>query len=132
MQLTFGDAEGLGQRKRTRKEIFLAQMEQVVPWNALLKLIAPHYPKMGRHGWQPYALPRLGEERGAGTDIVRVIEPVDGATTLVAAGGVNPPGGRGNPSQTARNGAKVIISRSIRRLGAEIQASERFDQTFPR
>lgn len=31
MQLTFGDAEGLGQRKRTRKEIFLAEMEQVVP-----------------------------------------------------------------------------------------------------
>ena len=42
MQLTFGDAEGLGQRKRTRKEIFLAEMEQVVPWNALLKLIEPH------------------------------------------------------------------------------------------
>lgn len=31
MQLAFGDAEGLGQRKRTRKEIFLAEMEQVVP-----------------------------------------------------------------------------------------------------
>ena len=56
MQLTFGDAEGLGQRKRTRKEIFLAQMEQVVPWNALLKLIEPHYPKMGRPGRQPYAV----------------------------------------------------------------------------
>ena len=130
MQLTFGDAGGQGQRKRTRKQIFLAEMEQVVPWNALLKLIAPHYPKMGRHGWQPYALPRLGEERGAGAGVVRVVEPVDGATTLVAAGGVNPPGGRGNPPKTARNGAKVITSRSIRRLGAEIQASERFDQTL--
>ena len=31
MQLTFGDAEGMGKRKRTRKEIFLAEMEQVVP-----------------------------------------------------------------------------------------------------
>ena len=31
MQLTFGDAEGLGQRKRTRREIFLAEMDQVVP-----------------------------------------------------------------------------------------------------
>ena len=56
MQLTFGDAEGLGQRKRTRKEIFLAEMEQVVPWNALLKLIEPHYPKMGQRGRQPYPL----------------------------------------------------------------------------
>ncbi|KUF34994.1 transposase, partial [Xanthomonas phaseoli pv. manihotis] len=26
MQLTFGDAEGLGKRKQTRREIFLAEM----------------------------------------------------------------------------------------------------------
>jgi IS5 family transposase len=56
MQLTFGDAEGLGKRKRTRREIFLAEMEQVVPWTALLALIEPHYPKTGRPGRQPYAL----------------------------------------------------------------------------
>ena len=56
MQLTFGDAEGLGQRKRTRREIFLAEMDQVVPWKALLKLIAPHYPTMGRPVRQPYPL----------------------------------------------------------------------------
>ncbi len=31
MQLTFGDAEGLGRRKQTHREIFLAEMEQVVP-----------------------------------------------------------------------------------------------------
>jgi transposase, IS5 family len=56
MQLTFGDAEGMGKRKRTRREIFLAEMEQVVPWTALLTLIEPHYPKTGRPGRQPYAL----------------------------------------------------------------------------
>ena len=56
MQLTLGDAEGLGQRKRTRREIFLAEMDQVVPWSALLKLIAPHYPTMGRPGRQPYPM----------------------------------------------------------------------------
>ena len=56
MQLTFGDAETLGQRKRTRREIFLAEMEQVVPWQALLALIEPHYPKLGRPGRQPYPL----------------------------------------------------------------------------
>jgi len=55
-QLTFGDAEYAGKRKQTRREVFLAEMEQVVPWNALLKLIAPHYPKSGRPGRQPYAL----------------------------------------------------------------------------
>lgn len=56
MQLTFGDAEGLGKRKRTRREIFLADMDQVVPWKALLALIEPHYPKVGRPGRQPYPL----------------------------------------------------------------------------
>ncbi|MES9051237.1 IS5 family transposase, partial [Cutibacterium acnes] len=56
MQLSFGDAEGLGSRKRTRREVFLAEMEQVVPWQALLGLIEPHYPKMGRPGRQPYPL----------------------------------------------------------------------------
>ncbi|KKY07491.1 IS5/IS1182 family transposase, partial [Xanthomonas citri] len=56
MQLTFGDAEGLGKRKQTRREIFLAEMEQVVPWQQLLGLIALHYPTSGRPGRQPYAL----------------------------------------------------------------------------
>ncbi|AZR21738.1 IS5 family transposase [Xanthomonas vasicola] len=56
MQLTFGDAEGLGKRKQTRREIFLAEMEQVIPWQQLLGLIAPHYPVSGRPGRQPYAL----------------------------------------------------------------------------
>ena len=56
MQLTFGDAEGMSKRKRTRKEIFLAEMEQVVPWHALLALIEPHYPKAGRPGRQPYPI----------------------------------------------------------------------------
>ncbi|MBO9869297.1 IS5/IS1182 family transposase, partial [Xanthomonas phaseoli pv. dieffenbachiae] len=47
MQLTFGDAEynGKRKRKRTRREVFLAEMDQVVPWKDLLALIEPHYPK---------------------------------------------------------------------------------------
>ncbi|MFO1516916.1 MAG: IS5 family transposase [Lysobacterales bacterium] len=56
MQLTFGDAEDLGQRKQTRREVFLEEMDQVVPWRALLGLIEPHYPKQGRPGRQPYPL----------------------------------------------------------------------------
>lgn len=31
MQLTFGDAEGMGKRKRTRTEISLTEMDKVVP-----------------------------------------------------------------------------------------------------
>ena len=56
MQLSFGDAEDLGGRKRTRREVFLAEMDQVVPWAELVALIEPHYPKLGRPRRQPYAL----------------------------------------------------------------------------
>ncbi|AXQ11171.1 IS5-like element ISXo1 family transposase [Xanthomonas oryzae pv. oryzae] len=59
MQLTFGDAVGLGKRKQTRREIFLAEMERIVPWKRLLALIEPHYPVSGRPGRQPYALARM-------------------------------------------------------------------------
>ena len=54
-QISFADAEQAGKRKKTRREIFLAEMEQVVPWKALLKVIEPHYPVAGR-GRRPYAL----------------------------------------------------------------------------
>jgi len=53
MQLTFGDADGPGQRKQTRRERFLAEMDQVVPWKRLLALIEPHYPQIGSRGSQP-------------------------------------------------------------------------------
>ena len=43
-QLSFGDAEYAGKRKQTRREIFLAEMERVVPWASLLGLIEPFYP----------------------------------------------------------------------------------------
>ncbi len=43
-QLTFGDAEYLGKRKRSRHEIFLDEMHRVIPWDALLALIEPGFP----------------------------------------------------------------------------------------
>ena len=54
-QLTFSDAEYAGKRKRTRREVFLDEMDKVMPWDALLALIEPHYPKPGR-GRRPYPL----------------------------------------------------------------------------
>lgn len=54
-QLSFSDAEHAGKRKQTRREVFLAQMEQLVPWQGLLSQIEPHDPKAGR-GRHPYAL----------------------------------------------------------------------------
>ncbi|WP_119157587.1 IS5 family transposase, partial [Caldimonas tepidiphila] len=41
--------------KRTRKREFLEQMERVVPWAALVELVAPHAPE-GRRGRPPFAV----------------------------------------------------------------------------
>ncbi len=56
MQLTFGDAEGLGQHKKRRRELFLNEMDHVAPWKRLLALIEPYYPLTGRRGRQAYPL----------------------------------------------------------------------------
>jgi transposase, IS5 family len=39
--------------KKTRREVFLGEMEQVVPWSRLLALIEPHYPKGSDKGGRP-------------------------------------------------------------------------------
>jgi transposase, IS5 family len=54
-QMTFADAEYAGKRKQTRKELFLIEMDRVVPWKGLLALIEPHYPK-GDGGRPAYPL----------------------------------------------------------------------------
>ncbi len=54
-QISFSDAEFAGKRKKTRREVFLEEMELVVPWKALLKVIEPFYPTAGR-GRRPYPL----------------------------------------------------------------------------
>ena len=54
-QMSFGDAEYAGKRKKTRREVFLEEMDQVVPWKSLLGLIEPVYPEAGR-GRHPYPL----------------------------------------------------------------------------
>jgi IS5 family transposase len=54
-QMSFADAEYAGKRKKTRREVFLEEMDKVVPWQALLKVIEPFYPLAGR-GRRPYAL----------------------------------------------------------------------------
>jgi len=47
---------GLGtSTKRTRKAAFLAEMERVVPWAALVGLVAPYAPE-GRRGRPPFAV----------------------------------------------------------------------------
>ena len=52
-QLGFADYEQSTAKKRTKKEKFLAEMDQVVPWQALIDLIEPHYPKTSSKGGRP-------------------------------------------------------------------------------
>ena len=40
-------------KKRTRRELFLSEMEAVVPRGRMLALIAPHYPRAGSKGGRP-------------------------------------------------------------------------------
>ncbi len=49
-QMSFSDFEYAGERKQTRRERFLAEMDQVVPWTGLLGLIEPGVLSQGR-GW---------------------------------------------------------------------------------
>jgi transposase, IS5 family len=44
--------------KKTRREAFLEEMEQVVPWRELCVLIEPHYPKAG-NGRPPVGVERM-------------------------------------------------------------------------
>jgi len=54
-QLSFSDAEQESKRKKTRREVFLEEMDKVVPWAALEAVIQPHYPRAGK-GRHPYPL----------------------------------------------------------------------------
>ena len=45
-------------RKPTRRDAFLAAMEQIVPWSQLCSVIEPHYPKAG-NGRPPVGLQRM-------------------------------------------------------------------------
>ena len=52
-QTTFASLAFDKKKKQTRRERFLAEMEAVVPWSALLAVIEPHYPTTGRRGRPP-------------------------------------------------------------------------------
>jgi len=52
-QLGFADYEQTTAKKRTRREKFLSDMEVVLPWQALIDLIEPYYPKTSSKGGRP-------------------------------------------------------------------------------
>jgi IS5 family transposase len=57
-QSSFAQAEFADKKKITRREKFLARMEEVIPWAKLLAVIEPHYPK-GQRGRPPIGLERM-------------------------------------------------------------------------
>lgn len=57
-QQTFAGLAWQNKGKKTRREQFLAEMEAIIPWNALRKLIEPHYPKAG-NGRPPLGLEKM-------------------------------------------------------------------------
>jgi IS5 family transposase len=57
-QTSFAHAEFVAKKKTTRREAFLARMEEVIPWTKLLAVLAPFYPK-GERGRPPLGLERM-------------------------------------------------------------------------
>jgi transposase, IS5 family len=57
-QGSFSQAEYAGKKKQTRRDKFLAEMEQVVPWARLVDRLRPFYPK-GERGRPPVGLERM-------------------------------------------------------------------------
>ena len=57
-QWTFASVAWSQKGKVTRRERFLAEMDAVIPWDRLIALIEPHYPKAGG-GRQPLGLEKM-------------------------------------------------------------------------
>ena len=59
MQSSFAELEYAAKKKRTRRDRFLAEIEAVTPWAALIAEIAPYYPKGEGRGRPPIGLERM-------------------------------------------------------------------------
>lgn len=57
-QQTFAGLAWKNKGKTTRRERFLAEMNEIIPWDRLLGLIEPFYPKAGK-GRQPLGLEKM-------------------------------------------------------------------------
>ena len=57
-QISVSEVACESKKRITRRERFLAEMEQVIPWPELIEAIEPHYPK-GTRGRPPIGLERM-------------------------------------------------------------------------
>ena len=56
--MSFAQSEYAKKKKVTRRDRFLGEMEKVVPWERLVEVIRPHYPK-GERGRPPIGIERM-------------------------------------------------------------------------
>ena len=74
---SFADLDYSHKKRRTRRKVFLSEMEEVIPWQVLLSHVEPHYPKTARWGRQPMAalehVPHL-----LPAELVQPVRPADG------------------------------------------------------
>jgi transposase, IS5 family len=56
VQGSFCELEYGAKKRRTRRELFLAEMDRVVPWAGLAAVVEPHYPRSGGRGRPPVGL----------------------------------------------------------------------------
>ncbi len=61
MQKSFSDFEytQARERRQTRRDRFLAEIEACTPWNELVAALEEHYPKSGKRGRPPMGLERM-------------------------------------------------------------------------
>jgi len=59
MQTSFADLEYDRKKKVTRRDRFLADIEAITPWQALVAELEEHYPKGGGRGRPPIGLERM-------------------------------------------------------------------------
>ncbi len=58
-QSSFSDIEFAGKKKQTRRDRFLAEMEAITPWAALVATLLPYYPKGDGRGRPPIGVERM-------------------------------------------------------------------------
>ena len=57
-QGTFTDMEYSGRKKKTRREVFLEIMDEIIPWDEWVSVIEPYYPK-GKRGRPPMGIEKM-------------------------------------------------------------------------
>lgn len=59
MQASFSELEYSAKKKQTRRDIFLARIDAITPWESLMQAVAPHYPRSEGPGRPTVGLERM-------------------------------------------------------------------------